>query len=52
MKKRNIDKLMKIASQLAEKEIKLHIGCGCQITIPHSHLIKGHQCECERGLER
>lgn len=24
-------------------------ACGCSITVPHSHLIAGYQCECEKG---
>ena len=23
--------------------------CGCTIQYPHSHLVAGHTCECEKG---
>jgi hypothetical protein len=23
-------------------------GCGCKIAYPHTHLVAGHKCECEK----
>lgn len=32
----------------------LHSGqsakCGCTMTMPHSHLVAGFKCECEKGV--
>lgn len=31
-----------------DKEL-LETQCGCTIKTPHSHLVAGHNCECEKG---